>query len=142
MHATARAACALAALSVLGSTSAAGCARSPSRPTEATLGQPFELRTGATVVLEGGLTLLFDRVGSDSRCPADAQCVWAGDAVVQISTRRASDRADRELHTGSGASAATVFDYTVKLLQLVPQPRTDRTIEPEEYIATLLVTRR
>lgn len=39
------------------------------------LGQPFDLRPGASAAVEGGLKVTFERVPSDSRCPMDALCI-------------------------------------------------------------------
>ena len=63
---------------------ASGCGGNPSQPSLFRLGQPFELRYGARAELDGDAMLLFDDVSSDSRCPIDAQCVSAGEALVSV----------------------------------------------------------
>ena len=52
------------------------------------LDQPFDLRAGQSAVVPGGLKVTFDRVVSDSRCPIDAICVWAGEAVIALKLSR------------------------------------------------------
>ena len=42
----------------------------------------YPLQPGQHVALSGNTTLTYDSF-SDSRCPANARCVWAGRAVVQ-----------------------------------------------------------
>jgi hypothetical protein len=67
----------------------AGCAGNPTQPGHVRLGEPFELRAGRSATLDEGLAIVFDRVASDSRCPLDALCVSAGDAVVAVTISQA-----------------------------------------------------
>jgi hypothetical protein len=119
----------------------AGCAGASTRPSQTPLGQPFELRPGASAVLEGELTVTFDGVAADSRCPMDALCVWAGDAIVSLSISRGAGAVPRELHTNP-PSEASYLDYSIRLLGLAPFPRSDRRIGPGDYVATLRVARK
>ncbi len=129
--------------SILWGMIAAGCLGNPGQPDDIALGQSFELRAGASASLQGGLKVSFDRVGSDSRCPMDAICVWAGDAVIILSISEASSgRDDRELHTAAGGSETSYRAYLVKLVALAPYPRSDQPIRPGDYVATFVVTRR
>jgi hypothetical protein len=120
----------------------AGCAGNATQPSQTPLGQPFELRSGASALLDGGLTVTFDRVASDSRCPMDALCIWAGDAIVSLSIAGAGGSVRRELHTNAAESEASYLGYSIKLLALAPYPRSDRQIRAEDYIATLAVVPR
>jgi len=120
----------------------AGCGGNSTQPSHTPLGQPFELRSGASAMLDGGLTITFDRVASDSRCPMNALCIWAGDAVVAVSILGSGGGpVQRQLHTQDG-SEASYLAYSIKLLALAPYPRTDRQILPEDYVATLTVARK
>jgi hypothetical protein len=122
---------------------AAGCGRHPSQPDPFSLGQSFELRAGSSAIVEGGLTIAFSGVKSDSRCPMDALCVWAGDAIVTVSLSQSGvDPAERELHTASTGSEASYRAYSVKLVALAPYPRSDRQIRPGDYVATLAISSR
>src|SRR5262245_9512859 len=51
---------------------------------DASVGQEFQLEAGSTASLPGGLLVGFRGVTSDSRCPTDVVCVWAGDASARI----------------------------------------------------------
>lgn len=120
-----------------------GCGRTLTQPSQLPLGQSFELRAGRSATLQGGLTITFDRVISDSRCPMDALCVWAGDAVVAVSLSQAPEPvAQRELHVDPRQSTASYRDYSIKLVALAPYPRSDRQIEADQYVATLTVDAR
>jgi hypothetical protein len=118
-----------------------GC-DSPSAATRVPLGRPFELAPAASTQVDG-LTLGFERVAEDSRCPIDALCVWEGDATVVVSLRaRSGEPVSFELHTGGGRPREAGFgDYTVRLVALLPALRSDRAIPPADYRATLIVTR-
>ena len=120
-----------------------GCATHPTQPSELPLGQSFELRAGTAAILRGGLKVTFDRVGSDSRCPMDAICVWAGDAVITLRlSQPAGSQVERELHTNPSGSEALYLAYVIKLVALAPYPRSDRQIRPDDYVATLTVEAR
>jgi hypothetical protein len=121
----------------------AGCTGSSTQPSRTPLGRPFELRSGASAILDGGPTITFDRVASDSRCPMDALCIWAGDAIVAVSiSEGAGGSVHRELHTEAAGSEASYLAYSIKLLALAPYPRSDRQIGPGDYVATLAVARK
>jgi hypothetical protein len=121
----------------------AGCAGNPTQPGQVRLGEPFELRAGRSATLDEGLAIIFDRVTSDSRCPLDALCVSAGDAVVAVTiSQGAAGPGSRELHTDARQSEASYRSYSIKLLGLQPFPQTGRQIRAEDYVATLTVARR
>jgi len=121
----------------------AGCAGSSTQPDRMPLGRPFELRSGTSAMLDGALTVTFERVSSDSRCPMDTQCIWAGDGVVSVSISQGMNgSARRELHTDASGSEASFLTYSIKLLGLSPYPRRDLQIRPEDYVATISVAPR
>lgn len=123
-------------------TGAFGCAAHPSQPSRA-LGQPFDLKAGTSAVLTDGLRLTFDRVKEDSRCPLDAICVRAGEAIVVLTlSQSAGAQAERELQTTPALSEASYLSYVIKLVALAPYPRSTQQIRPEDYVATLTVDRR
>ena len=74
-------------------------AGAPARDTPASAA--FTLQPGQARDFAGAGTLRYGRVASDSRCPPDRQCVWAGDAIVAFSWTPAGGAAEAfELHTG------------------------------------------
>lgn len=110
---------------------------------EAVLDQPFRISVGAAVRVDAaGLTVGFAGVGSDSRCPKDVQCMWEGDAGVLIwVAAEAGERADYELHTSRGDRQIRHGEYVVALEGLDPYPVSTVSIAPEDYEATLKVSR-
>ena len=105
------------------------------------LNQDFELQPGSAAVISGAsFAVRFDGVSGDSRCPADAVCIQGGDAVVGISVIDDGQSRRLELHTGD-MRPVSYDGYTIALVQLQPYPFSSRTIQPDEYRATLKVTR-
>lgn len=110
-------------------------------PGRAPLDESFGVREGERVVVDGRLTVGFHDVAEDSRCPADVQCVRAGEAVVVLRLSEAGHRpAELTLRTTPGEDAVTVGAYRVELVGLDPAPRSGRS-PPETYVATLRVVR-
>jgi hypothetical protein len=91
---------------------------------------------------DAAITIRFNGVAGDSRCPADVMCVWGGDAQVQIEvvSVRGGGRQSYELHTGD-MRPVQHDDLTISLVELNPYPFSARTIEQGDYRATLRVTR-
>jgi hypothetical protein len=121
---------------------ASACAAHPSQPSRP-LGQPFDLKAGTSAVLADGLRLTFDRVRADSRCPLDALCIQAGEAIVVLTlSQSAAGQVEQELRTTPAFSEASYLSYVIKLVALAPYPRSTQQIRPEDYVATLTVDRR
>jgi hypothetical protein len=101
----------------------------------------FVLAPGeSAVVSRAGLTVRFDRVVNDSRCPADAICVTAGEAEVALTVRRGSRPAEAlSLRTVESRNRAELGDWVLRLTALAPYPFSDRAIAPGDYRATLRV---
>jgi hypothetical protein len=119
-----------------------GCdEKSPAGPT-VLLNERFTLSPGEVArVDDADLRLQFVRVTGDSRCPADALCIQGGDAIVQVLAAGDNDSALLGLHTGDSTRASADFrGARISLVELQPYPFSSRTIQPDEYRATLTVT--
>ena len=115
----------------------AGCPN-PTGP-DAVVGTPFELKLGAIASLPDGAKLRFDNVRSDSRCPIDAVCVRAGEAIIAVTLMRGSGNEARELQTVPAQSQFSYSKYVVKLTELQPYPRSNSPTKTEDYVATFIV---
>ena len=116
------------------------CAGLPTGPTTS-LNTEFTLAPGDVMRIDGtSLTVRFNEVSGDSRCPADALCIQGGSADVRITAQSNSPARNYELHTGD-MQPVQHEGLTISLLQLAPYPFSSRTIPPEEYRATLKVAR-
>ena len=109
-------------------------------------GSPIDQRVvlapGATTSVPGGTTVRFEGVTNDSRCPGDAICVWAGDAIVRvIVSSSGSASTTYELHTFD-LKPVQHNDLTVALETLSPYPFASLgPIKAGDYRATLRITR-
>ena len=115
-------------------------------PTGPNPGESFTLGVGERVTLDAvHTTVRFLAVAEDSRCPSQAQCVWAGDGAVVLEIASADgDAAEDTLHTNpeSGPGALALAGYELTLLRLNPYPDTPGEIGPDEYTATLALYER
>jgi hypothetical protein len=104
------------------------------------MGSEFLLKPAEAVQLSGtGATLRFEAVAADSRCPADALCITAGDATAVFTLTRAGASTNLSLHTAADARRSTVEDLTLTLLRLDPYPYAARPVAPSDYRASLRV---
>jgi hypothetical protein len=112
------------------------------------LDEPFVLELGeAAVLAEPAVTVTFTAVSHDSRCPVDVVCVWAGDAVVQLTLHVGPPEGDGpdivvDLHT-SLEPRSTPWGpyYELRLVALEPAPRVDPP-PTDPYRATLVMESR
>ena len=83
-------------------------------------GATFTLQPGATVVLADASTLRYIGLVNDSRCPPDVQCIWAGDAEIELAWQPSAGVPARtfSLHTGRGDKSAALGARHVVLVSL------------------------
>jgi hypothetical protein len=111
---------------------------SPAAPTP--LDRSVVLAPGQSVELTSDLSLGFVAVLDDSRCPINASCVQAGDAVVRLAVTSRTARGDHDLHTA--IVAPVTFDgLELRLLELQPYPFGGRPTNADDYRATIHVRR-
>jgi hypothetical protein len=120
------------------------CGSSPVVSRAAPTSDQITLAPGQTVRLSGqNLSLTFQGVSGDSRCPVDVTCVWEGDAVVVVTVIEGDQAVRHELHTsGRFSPEAEAGGYRVRLVELAPVPRQGVSPAPGDYRATLAVTRK
>ena len=103
-------------------------------------GVEFNLAVGKTATLSGSdYRITFNRVTDDSRCPVDVQCVWAGDARIELTVSRNSAPGDtRAISLTSPNNEVTVGDLRIRFVSLAPTPRQSEPPASRAYIARLL----
>lgn len=106
-------------------------------------GRQFDLSVGQQAQIQGtSVSVRFAGVGEDSRCPSDVQCVWAGNAAVQLSlTSSQESSADVKLNTTLDPKSVQYGGYTIQLVGVKPVPKSGTKIPAAEYIATLEATK-
>ncbi len=87
--------------------------------------------------------LRFSDVISDNRCPVDAMCITAGEAIIEFQGICNGDTIPFNLHLGgaaSGPSDTLIFEeYRVELLEVLPLPAVGTELEKEDYECRVLV---
>ena len=125
----------------------ASCASGPSEQVEgpaaqqartASLGDTVRLAIGTRVrIAPSGPTIAFERVVSDSRCPPDVMCVWAGSVRARLAVSEGAQSAKVvELESNTEPRTANVGAYRIELLREVePAPRASTA-----YVIQIVVT--
>ncbi len=88
-----------------------------------------EIGLGGSVQLPvQGIGISFDEVVEDSRCPANVVCVWAGEAVIELTVTKADISAAVRLSLRPGRVASfqpSSEDISMRLISLEPYPGSD-----------------
>jgi hypothetical protein len=108
------------------------------------LGQEFELKINQEAMIEGeDMAVVFESVLEDSRCPVDVTCVWSGNAKIRLrSSKQKQEPAAVEVNTDLKPKSSPYLGYEIKLVALKPSRKSEKAIQPNEYIATLIVTKK
>lgn len=107
---------------------------SPAPDAGALHAMPDTLRipVGSERTADGGrIAVRFVAKLSESRCPANAMCVWQGDATVRLQVRVGGTSVDTVIHTGVEPRSLTVGRYILTVPGLFPYPGTWQEGTPE-----------
>jgi len=106
-------------------------------------GVAFDLPIGKTAAFNGnGVRITFKQVPEDSRCPVDVQCVWAGDAKIQLTISRDGVPDDvKVISLTAPNNETTSGDLRIRFIGLAPVPRQADAGKPRPYVAQLVVNR-
>ena len=92
---------------------ALGCGGNVLAPGEVPYGQPFDLKVGESArVGDDRVGVTFEAVKSDSRCPIDAICITAGEAVVALRFSVDGRTLAKEMGTEQGKSEVVLDRVT------------------------------
>jgi hypothetical protein len=119
---------------------AVACARGPSSPATP-LDLNLTIPLGQAVAVAGtSLAVRFDVVREDSRCPLNAMCVWAGQAVVGVTVRSARRDTPVELRSDPVAARTVVVDdLRLEWIQLEPYPVAGEPVPPDYRLVVHIV---
>src|SRR6185369_10147962 len=117
---------------------------------------PFNLSVGQMITLgDANLSITFNGVSSDERCPSEIECAASGPVTVQLSIRDqngiVSEQILQTFTDSSGLaptmefegikSSVTVGGYQVRITGVLPYPKkSSSSIKSSEYLLGLKVT--
>jgi hypothetical protein len=111
-------------------------------PTGTQTAQRIKLGIKKQKAVTDGMTMKFVAVIEDSRCPVGVDCVWEGNAKVQIKiSNRKGNSQTFELSTHPEPQAVTFEGYEIRLGEVTPRPRAGVSIDPKSYAANFTVTK-
>lgn len=93
------------------------------------------------VVIDDQIKIRFESVGSDSRCPIDVYCIWAGDGEVFFNISTGNSSQVYTVHTTLEPREIVIDNYVIQLINLLPATRSDRQIKPEDYNVEIRVAK-
>ena len=106
------------------------------------LKQSLEISPGECISDDNQLEICFDSVSSDSRCAIDVQCVWEGNAAVEVTFSINGENHQLTLNTNGQSrfpADTTINQYHITLSGLAPEPVSTVKINQEDYVATLVI---
>ncbi|MCI5149197.1 MAG: hypothetical protein D3916_07400 [Candidatus Electrothrix sp. MAN1_4] len=113
-----------------------GC---PNVPQPEDFPQTVELQPKASKKVTNNLTIRFNTVIGDSRCPTGTQCPWEGNAEILLELTGGGPETVH-LNTGGMFPRTEVYNgYTITLQDLQPHPAAGVHIDESRYTAVLSV---
>ena len=112
------------------------------------LNKDFNIKIGKTVEIENeNVTIYFESVPMDSRCPEGVLCFWSGEAqvILRIDKPGYPEVTDTlSLYEALvGTKRITSYQvYSIEFKALEPHPIFNIDLNPDEYAATLFVTKK
>ena len=107
------------------------------------LGEVFTIGVGDSAQIAGeDMTVTFNEVLGDSRCPQDVTCVWEGVASSSVTIVYRGENYSIVLSQPGLTEQAedTFIGYTITY-SLNPYPREGGEISPDEYRLTMTLTK-
>ena len=121
----------------------AACATPPA-PASAKLGEQISLAIGQSATVSGeGLTVSFDDLTADSRCPDGAKCIWAGQAVCELKVTSGGSTSSVTLTVlgGTASTSSQAFGPYRLDFKVTPYPKVGEQIARADYRLLLTVTK-
>jgi hypothetical protein len=91
---------------------------------------------------KGEVIIKFVSVTEDSRCPTDTNCIWAGNAKVQVKiANRQGGSKMAVMNTTVGPKGDQFNGWAVYLTSLTPEPKSGKKMDQRSYVATFEIRR-
>ena len=91
----------------------------------------------------GNKSIRFKEIVSDSRCPKEVTCIWAGEVEVLVEVfEDGVSKGEMVINRGSTLLADLFGMANLKIsgMQVEPYPTVERKIKPEEYNVNLSIS--
>ena len=111
---------------------------------EANLDSEFALQVNQSAEIKSeDMKITFLNITSDSRCPSDVTCIWQGQAGIELDVQKGEVESTVSLSIGGDSSPEeSIFNsYLIQLVDLSPYPISTKNIQPEDYTATIKITK-
>jgi hypothetical protein len=95
----------------------------------------FNMELYQTARVEG-VTINVSAVTEDSRCPANANCFWAGRVKIAVSVSGGTSTSTREIEIGE---SVTIENKKITLKEVLPQKILDHKIADDEYVFNFMI---
>ncbi len=106
------------------------------------LNSEFTLSASQKAILKSDkLNVEFVKVLEDSRCPIGVDCVWAGNAKLQVKISKGKTSQIFELNTGLDPKTIAFKGYKIQLVSLNPAPQADTDMTKRKYTASFIVNK-
>ena len=117
-----------------------GCAPMQTTAVVVEPGIAFTLAPGQTAtVRRADARVTFREVREDSRCPVDVQCVWAGDAKVEVTIARTGAPTEtKTLSITPPENEVQTGNMKLRFVGLTPVPRQADGDVPRNYLAEFI----
>lgn len=121
------------------------CSDAPNDIEDATfkLGDTLTIAYGETQFNSSqDLSINFDTILEDSRCPVDVVCVWEGNAEIKFILSSNDSFVDFTLNTAGSYfnTDTTLYGYEIELIDLLPYPHSQIQHPITDYKAVVLIS--
>ncbi len=100
------------------------------------------LHVGQEVRVGGIVRFSFVGVTNDSRCPIDAICVWAGNAIARVGVALGTGPTTlHELNTTLDPRDLVAGVWRFTLVELQPYPLASQPVRADAYVASVRIQR-
>ena len=98
----------------------------------------IELAVGSAVNVDG-ISILFESVTGDSRCPLNVQCVWEGNAEISLRLTRTQSSDLVSVNTNLEPRVIRYAGQEIRVADLTPYPVYGEPLDPSTYIVALML---
>jgi hypothetical protein len=116
------------------------CSKNKEQPGSLILNDTIDAGYGQVYTnFEHKMSIKFDSVLNDSRCPIDLECLWAGYAEVRFDFTL--DNKQHILSMGRHKNDSIIGGYNIHFIELTPYPVYHRMVSLNEYKARIIITK-